>query len=104
MSAVVELELDDRDIVALHQAVSAIVRLGVDIAAVRARTGEVIALAERHGWESDMTSAARVIVRRLRRVDLGARVRTPLNAAALEAEVRRIDAVLHRAGANWPWS
>lgn len=53
MSATADLCLDDRSIERLHEAVTAVVRLGADIAAVRARSGELIAVAERCGWERD---------------------------------------------------
>ena len=96
MCATNDLDLDHHSVEMLHAAVSAVVRLGADIAAVRARTGEVIAVAERDGWESDLRSGARVIVRRLGRVDFGARVRSELDVVALEVAVQRINDVIER--------
>lgn len=100
-SACEELNLGHEELDALHACVLRVIELGAEIAIVRARNREVIALAERPGAEWPTTRDT-LIARRLRRAEHGVVTRAPVDLSLLAREGQMIENILERAdAARW---
>lgn len=103
-SACDTLNLGEQELDALHECVMRIVRLGAEVAVVRARNGEIVAQAERDPYAWPITYE-NIISKRLSRVDLGLATRRPIDLVALAVVARRIDSIVERAyESRWDWS
>lgn len=97
------LNLGGDEIEQLDACLRRIVELGADAAVVRARSGEVIALAERDPTAWPPASSTR-ISRRLGLVDMGVISQRSLDLSAIANEAQAIGTIVGAAyAARWSW-